>query len=312
MCCSQIWAANAVSFHISGGIDNAAVKEKIERVVSELLTEANAAYEAGREMDYSKIGIPESAQSAISSLWNNSPFVCMDSDIVEHCIETGTGYQVRNIPLLLKPLKRSGNAEDEDYQEASVSFDKQGTLLSFYLSIGTTLYMNAIGDSRNIADRHHRQFILDYVEQLHTAYNQKNIKFFENLLGDDALVIIGCKTKETSTDSIPITYKKNANKEILSELRKAFKSNEPIRVTIDEIEVIRHIHNKDFYGVTLHQTYSSAGCQEGTYIFLLWDFRDEDHPRIQVCAWQPDSYNDGTGMKRIPKNEVFGLSDFDI
>lgn len=293
MCCSQTWAANVVSFHISDGIDNAAVKEKIESVVSAILTEANTAYEAGREMNYSKLGIPESAQDAISSLWDNSPFVCMDSEIVERCIETGSGYQVRNIPLLQKPLKRSGTAENEDYQEATVSFDKQGILQSFYLSISMSLYMNVMGGSKDIADLHRRQFLLDYVEQLRTAYSQKNIKFFENLFSDDVLIITGRKI-------------------VLSELHKAFKYNEQIRVTIDELEVMRHILNEDMYGVTLHQAYTSNGHQEGAYIFLLWDFRVEDYPQIHVCTWQPDSYKDGKETKRIPKDDVFGLGDIDI
>lgn len=293
MCCSQTWAVNAVSFHISDGIDKAAVKEKIESVVSAILTEANTAYEAGREMNCSKLGIPESAQDAISSLWDNSPFVCMDNEIVERCIETGSGYQVRNIPLFLKPLKRSGTAENEDYQEATVSFDKQGILQSFYLSISMSLYMNVMGGSKDIADLHRRQFLLDYVEQLRTAYSQKNIKFFENLFSDDVLIITGRKI-------------------VLSELHKAFKYNEQIRVTIDELEVTRHILNKDMYGVTLHQAYTSNGHQEGVYIFLLWDFRVEDYPQIHVCTWQPDSYKDGKETKRIPKDDVFGLGDIDI
>ena len=286
MCCSQTWAANAVSFHISDGIDKAAVKEKIESVVSAILTEANAAYEAGWEMNCSKLGIPESAQDAISSLWDNSPFVCMDNEIVERCIETGSGYQVRNIPLFLKPLKRSGTTKNEDYQEATVSFDKQGILQSFYFSISTSLYMNVMGGSKDIADLHRRQFLLDYVEQLRTAYSQKNIKFFENLFSDDVLIITGRKMKDASTDSIPLPdkskYKTLANTEILSELHKAFKYNEQIRVTIDELEVIRHILYKDMYGVTLHQAYTSNAHQEGAYIFLLWDFRVEDYPQIHV------------------------------
>ncbi len=171
MCSSQTWAANAVSFHISDGIDKAAVKEKIESVVSAILTEANTAYEAGREMNYSKLGIPESAQDAISSLWDNK---------------------------------------------------------------------------------------------------------------------------------------------IFSELHKAFKYKKQIRVTIDELEVMRHILNEDMYGVTLHQAYTSNGHQEGAYIFLLWDFRVEDYPQIHVCTWQPDSYKDGKETKRIPKDDVFGLGDIDI
>ena len=86
-----------------------------------------------------------------------------------------------------------------------------------------------------------------------------------------------------------------------------------IRVTFDEIEVMRHPVNADFYGVTLHQGYSSDRYHDDGYLFLLWDFRDEAHPQIHVRTWQPDAYNkDGNGNVRIPKDEIFSLSDFDI
>ena len=92
-----------------------------------------------------------------------------------------------------------------------------------------------------------------------------------------------------------------------------FKANKQIRVTFDEIEVVRHPVNKDFYGVTLHQGYTSDRYHDDGYLFLLWDFRDEDHPQIHVRTWQPDAYNsDGKGTKRIPKDEIFTLGDFDI
>ena len=311
------FAANAVSFSISDGIDDAAIKSKIERTISGILTEANAAHEEGREMNYSALGIPSSVQGALSSLWDNSPFVCMDDEVVEHCIETASGYQVRNIPLLLKPLKRSDVAEDEDYQEAVVSFDKQGNLVSFYLSISMNLYMNVIRDNKEVTDLRRRQLILDYVEQFRTSYNQKDINFLEDVFSDDALIITGRVVKRKTGDGIPlpdkIAYKKQTKTEYLGNLKKVFALNKSIRVTFDEIEVMRHPVNKDFYGVTLHQGYTSDRYHDDGYLFLLWDFRDEEHPQIHVRTWQPDAYNsDGKGTKRIPKEEIFSLSDFDI
>ena len=317
ICSLQAFAANAVSFSISDGIDNAAVKTKMEKVISSILTEANAAHEAGREMNYSSLGIPSSVQGAISALWDNSPFVCLDEEVVEHCIETANGYQVRNIPLLLKPLNRSDIAEDEDYQEAVVSFDKQGNLQSFYLSISMNLYMNVIRDNKEITDLRRRQLILDYVEQFRTSYNQKDINFLQDVFSDDALIITGHVVKRKTGDGIPlpdkIAYKKQTKTEYLSKLRMVFKANKQIRVTFDEIEVMRHPVNKDFYGVTLHQGYTSDRYHDDGYLFLLWDFRDEAHPQIHVRTWQPDAYNsDGKGTKRLPKDEIFSLSDFDI
>jgi hypothetical protein len=311
------YGADAVTVHISDGIDNDVVKAKMENTISTILTEANAAYEAKREMRYSAIGIPSSVQGSLAALWDNSPFICLDSEIVEHCLTTGTGYQVRNIPLMLKPFESGDTADDEDYQEAVVSFDKQGNLVSFYLSISMNLYMNVVRENKEITDLRRRQLILDYVEQFRTSYNQKDINFLDAVFSDDALIITGRVIQRKTMDGIQlpdkIEYKKQSKKEYLGRLATVFRNNKQIRVTFDEIEVMRHPANVNFYGVTLHQGYTSDRYHDDGYVFLLWDFRDEAHPQIHVRTWQPDAYNaDGTGTKRIPKDEIFSLSDFDI
>lgn len=310
-------AADRVTVRISDGIDNESVKGRIEQTISNLLTEANAAHEEGRELNYAALKLPASVQGAVSALWDNSPFVSMDEEIVEHCLTTGTGYQVRNLPLILKPLNAGDIDEDEDYQEGVASFDKQGNLVSFYLSISMNLYMNVIRDNQEIADLRRRQLILDYVEQFRTAYNQKDINFLDAIYSDDALIITGRVIERKSTDGVPlpdkVVYRKQTKKEYLTKLRSVFKANKSIRVTFDEIEVVRHRRQKDFYGVTLHQGYTSDHYHDDGYVFLLWDFRDEQHPQIHVRTWQPDAYNvDGTGRQSIPKDQVYSLADFDI
>lgn len=313
----SINAAEKVTFRISDGIDNQSVKQKIERTISAILTEANAAHEGKREMNYSSLGIPSSVQGALAALWDNSPFISMDTEIVEHCLTTGTGYQVRNIPLLLKPMTSNVIDEDEEYQEAVVSFDTQGNLVSFYLSISMNLYMNIIKDNKEITDLRRRQLILDYVEQFRTSYNQKDLDFLNAIFSDDALIITGKVIKRKPVDGIrlpdKVEYKKQTKQEYLIHLRRIFAANRTIRVTFDEIRVMRHPVNKDIYGVTLHQGYSSDTYRDDGYLFLLWDFRDEQHPQIHVRTWQPDSYDTGSGVNtRIPQDEIFSLSDFDI
>lgn len=314
---SVMYAANTVKLTISDGIENAAIKAKIENTVSAILTEANDAQESGRQMRYSQLGIPQSVQGSLAALWENSPFVCLDEEIVEHCLTTGTGYQVRNIPLVLKPTDPNDIEEDEDYQEAVASFDKQGNLTSFYLSISMNLYMNVVRDNKEITDLRRRQLILDYVEQFRTSYNQKDIDFLEAVFSDDALIITGKVIQRKTGDGIrlpdKIEYKKQTKQQYLTNLRAAFNRGKKIHVTFDEIEVMRHPVNKDFYGVTLHQGWTQVGYHDDGYVFLLWDFRDESHPQIHVRTWQPDAYNStGKGTQRIPKDEIFSLSDFDI
>jgi len=303
--------ADNVKFTVSDGIDNAGIKSKIESGVSRMLTEINAAQDAGRSLNFSAMGnIGTRVQQSMAMLWENCPFECTDEEIIEHCITTGTGYQVRNIPLMMKPTGEREFGEDE-YQEAVISFDKHGNVESFYLSISMNLYMNVIKSNLELTDLRRRQLILDYVEQFRTAYNQKDIKFLNQVFSDDALIITGkvitTKHAEGFT-SQKIQYNKQSKEQYIKNLSGVFKRNSYIKVSFDDIEVMRHPVNPNFYGVTLLQGWTSGRYHDDGYLFLLWDFTNENAPQIHVRTWQPDKI----GGKPLPKDEVFSLSDFDI
>jgi dihydroxyacetone kinase DhaKLM complex PTS-EIIA-like component DhaM len=303
--------AEEVKLTISDGIDNAAIKSKIENVVSRMLTEINSAQDDKRNLNFSAMGsINTRVQQSMAMLWENSPFMCTDDEIIEHCLTTGTGYQVRNIPLMMMPTGEREFNEDE-YQEAVISFDKQGNVESFYLSISMNLYMNVIKSNLELTDLRRRQLILDYVEQFRTAYNQKDIKFLNQVFSDDALIITGkvitTKHAEGFT-SQKIQYNKQSKEQYIKNLRGVFARNSYIKVTFDDIEVMRHPVNPNFYGVTLLQGWTSGKYHDDGYLFLLWDFSNENAPQIHVRTWQPDKI----GGKPLPKDEIFSLSDFDI
>lgn len=302
--------AQNVSFSVSDGIDNTAVKSKIESTVSRMLTEINAAQAAGRSLNFGVMGVDTRVQQSMAMLWENSPFVCTDEEIIEHGITTGTGYQVRNIPLMMKPTGERDFNEDE-YQEAVISFDRQGNVESFYLSISMNLYMNVIKSNLELTDLRRRQLILDYVEQFRTAYNQKDIPFLKQVFSEDALIITGkvitTKHAEGFT-SQKIQYNKQTKQQYIANLTRIFKNAKYFNVTFDDIEVMRHPVNADFYGVTLHQGWTNNNYHDEGYLFLLWDFTNENAPQIHVRTWQPDKI----GGKALPKDEVFSLSDFDI
>ena len=158
-----------VSITISDGIENQTIKQKMEHTMSALLTEINNAQAQGRALSFKGLDVPESVQLSLSMLWENSPFLCTDEVIVERGLTTGTGFQVRNIPLEMKP--RDAKFNEEEYQEAVISFDKKGVLESFYLSLNMNLYMQVVRGNKEITDLRRRQLILDYVEQFRTSYN---------------------------------------------------------------------------------------------------------------------------------------------
>ena len=302
-----------ISFAISDGIDNAAVKSKMETNVTRILNEINAAQAADRNLNFTAMGVNTSVQKSMSMLWENTPFMCTDDDIVEHCITTGTGYQVRNIPLMMKPTATRAFNEEE-YQEAVISFNRQGEVESFYLSISMNLYMNVVKSNLELTDLRRRQMILDYVEQFRTAYNQKDINFLEQIYSEDALIITGkvITQRHIQNDrmvtSQKIQYNKQSKQQYITNLRRIFQNARYFKVTFDDIEVMRHPVNANFYGVTLHQGWTNNSYHDEGYLFLLWDFTNENAPQIHVRTWQPDKING----KNLPKDEIFNLSDFDI
>lgn len=304
--------AGNIKVSISDGISSPSLKNRMEEGISSLLSEINTAYEQDRELALDGLNLQENAVHSLEMLWENCRFSCSDKEIVEHCIETGSGYQIRNIPLLMKP-NESSSFSDAEYQEAVISFDRSGTIESFFLTISTNLYMDVVRGNLELTDLRRRQLILDYVEHFRTSYNQKDILFLEQVFSDDALIITGKVISQTTKDNIKvpnkIQYKKQSKKEYLTNLRRVFAATKYIRVTFDEIKVKRHPTLANFYGVTLHQGYTSSNYHDDGYLFLLWDFTDEDRPLIHVRTWQPDKYSDGTSLS---KEDIFCLEDFDI
>jgi hypothetical protein len=282
-----------VKFCVSDGVENDTVKASIEGSVSLILSEINASQEFKRPLDLSGMGLFTNVQHSIGMLLENCPLICTDNEIIGHCITTGTGYQVRNIPLMMKPKGEREFGEDE-YQEAVINFDKHGYVQSMYLSIPKNLYMNAINSNLEITDLQHRQKILDYVERLRTAYYIRDMDFIKQVFENDSILEVGGQ--------------KELKGQYLRNLQRAFLNKDNVKTDFENIEVMRHPVNPNFYGVTLLQGWTNGRYQDKGYLFLLWDFTNADAPQIHVCTWQPYM----KGGKPLPKEEVFNLDDFDI
>ena len=292
------------------GIENATVKAKMERTMSAFLTEVNNAQSSKRDLNFGGMGLSTNVQSSVSMLWENSPFECTDEEIMEHCIQTGSGYQVRNIPLMMRPTDSSFN--EDEYQEAVFSFDRNGNMESFYLTLSMNLYMNVIKSNKSVTDLRRRQLILDYVEHFRTAYNQKDKEFLEAVFSDDALIITGKVIPQRVRDNIQlparVEYTRQTKRQYMTKLSQIFAANKHIKVTFDEIRVVMHPTKSEWYGVTLHQGWTSDRYHDDGWLFLLWDFSNEDYPTIHVRTWQPDKIEG----KKLPDEEIFSLDDFNI
>lgn len=283
----------------------------MEQNVGALLTEMAAAAGSDRVLKYQGMGITPEAQQQIDMLWMNVHFLCEESEIVERCLTTSNGYQVRNIPLIMKPLV--GETVKDDYQEAVINFDKSGKIVSFFFTIGMNMYSKVMQNSNEISDVRRRMAILDYVEHFRTAYNMKDMPFLQQVFSDDALIITGQVVKVQKSEVFPsgnkVIYKKQNKKQYLTNLGNAFKVSKYIKVNFDDIKVVAHPTKENVYGVTLHQEWNTNRYSDEGYVFMIWDFTNEDEPKIHVRTWQPDFIDKAKGQRLNP-NDIFSLSDF--
>ena len=308
-CLCFVWRAagqHQTDFTITD-LDNKSLASEVQGTLSRLVSELNLAHQERRNPRLRGLKMEEAVKNSIAALWETSPFRCVESEVVESALLTySKEYEVRNIPFIFSAM-----SSDDQYHEAAVTFNNQGVITSFHMVIAQNLYYQVMRSKHGVTDLRRRQMILDYVEQFRTAYNTKDIGFLNQIFSDDALIITGkvVKVKPNEMD-VPykITYKKQGKKEYLTNLKRVFDNNERIKVSFDEIEVMRHPINTDFYGVTLHQNFFTSNYMDDGYVFLLWDFTNPDQPQIHVRTWQPDKIGD----KKLPEDEIFSVHDFEI
>ncbi len=310
--------ANNVKLTIKDGISQQQVKQRMEASVSELFSNINYAQEKNlSRVDFTSINMTEAAKSDVAKLWENQRLMCPDREIVSHCITTKKGYQLRGLPLIIIPLDKN---EEQAYQEAVINFDKKGTMQSFSFTINPELYSKLIQTvtskkSNEVVEISERQQILDFVEQFRTSYNQKDIKFLQQVFSEDALIITGHVVKTKANEVLPaankVIYTQQTKKEYLANLQRAFRTSKYIKVNFNDITIVKHPTKQHFYGVTVKQQWNASRYSDEGYVFMLWDFRNAKHPQIHVRTWQPEYLDKSSGQKLSP-DEVFSLNDFNI
>ena len=283
----------------------------MENNLSRVLTEINSAQHESRPLNLNGMPMNDFAKNGLRMLWANIYFYCDDEYVVDRLWNFTNGFMARSIPVIITP-------EGEDFasgffQEAVVEFDRNGTITDFRFAMDA-----AVGESMeqggDAVDLERRMQILAYCDRFRTAYNTKDIGFLEQVFSDDALIITGKVVTARQGDmalKTNITYKKYDKAQYLNNLRRAFARNKWIEVKFSQIgehgegdgerAVTRSTENPNIYGVRLHQEWNSSTYSDKGYVFLLWDFTDEEHPVIHVRTWQPEM---------TPLDEIFTSDDF--
>lgn len=304
-------AQDKVEFELVDGISEGALKTRMESQASRLLTAINSAQSASQAVNFAGLDIDDMASHSIAMLWENVHFRTMDDEIVTSCLTLKNGgrtrgYQVRNIEIEMKPL--DSTYTDAKVQEICIDFDTKGRIVDFNLTLGVNQYMRIMREGVELDDLDRRMQILHYVEQFRNAYNQKDLAFMDAVFSEDALIITGKVIRRIPNESgigvrPEIQYSKQSKEQYLQNLKRVFARQGYINVKFDDIKVMRHGANPNFYGVTLIQHWNSSTYSDEGILFLVWDFTNQDQPKIDVRTWQP---------METSENEIFTLDSFKI
>ena len=287
--------------------------------ISCLLSAFNEAVEKNADKpDIEGLFLSEEVTNQILKTWEDCPFVCTENDIVESAKKLSNGsYEVRNIPLTMKP-RDAKTGTWKTYQEAILVINNIGDVVGFRLAINPTVYAEIMGSASDVTEMDMYQTIMEYLERFRNAYCIKDINFLEDVFSDDALIITGTVIKRAPKSNAQekvankVKYTQYTKAEYIKHLKQVFTRNAKINVTFDEISIKRHPAIDGLYGVSLHQGYSSSTYSDVGYLFLVWDFRDPEHPQIHIRTWQDERIwtdNPTTTEQRFDIDS-FDLSDF--
>ena len=75
--------ASSITVTLTDGVSNESLRAKMENSIARILNEINAAQAADRDLNFSAMGVDANVQRSMSMLWENTPFLCTDEEIVE-------------------------------------------------------------------------------------------------------------------------------------------------------------------------------------------------------------------------------------
>ena len=300
-----------VTFKFSAGtIDAGTLKNKMEKNISDLLTEINRAGNSRSSLNLSAINMESAAKARLTALWEDARFVCDKSSNITKCLNDFQGYQVRAIPITMKPIDASYNGSLS--RELTISLNKNGVITgvrpAWELQEDVSKIMFSPG---GVADTRQRREILKWVEDFRCYYNERNIKALNQVYSDDALIITGSVVTQRKNGGDmgvrmeqKVNYTVQSKEQYINKLTRIFNNNRRVNVEFDHISVVMHGAKPNIYGVTLHQKWQTSSYSDEGWLFLLWDFNDPEKPQIHVRTWQPDQV--------VAKDGVFTLDDFFI
>lgn len=314
----QTVQAQNVTFRFQDGIADGWLKNTMEKRISALLTEINRAGKNNRNLQLAGLNLSERSTRSLNAQWKNVHFVCEDMQNVARCLEDINGYEIRGIPVTVKPIDPdySGGL----YKELVIRFEKGGLITSVHMALDNNVF--ELSGGSEVTDMRRKREILNFVEEFRSYYDEKDTASLRDVFSGDALIITGTVVKRRSMGDnqaslkSEIRYKKQNKEQYLAGLKKVFANNKHIKVQFDSIKVVGHGAKEGFYGVTLRQKWMSDRYSDDGYVFLLWEFptSGDERARIHVRTWQPEwgPYDSNGRFRRIKEDEIINENDFFI
>jgi hypothetical protein len=175
-------------------------------------------------------------------------------------------------------------SERERVRYLVFSVTRQGLISDIRFALESHLVPEVIRKNISLDDAITYNKIIDFLEVFRTAYNRKDLDYITRVYSDSALIIVGhiVRNAPKSEDSFgrstltgdKIKFVRFNKKQYISNLAKAFGSNSYISIEFENIEILQHPLNPNFYGVVLEQKWSSASYSDHGYLFMMFDFTD--------------------------------------
>ena len=160
-------SAQEVSFHFADGIYNAALKSRMERNASTLLSEINQAAEQNRPLQLNgKVGME--AAERLNMLWDSFGFVCQ-SNAKSICYGLTSGYQARGIQVTV--TRQPEDCTDSKTRELTISFDKSGNIIRVGFALLNN-HLSVANSKEEVYDVRRKNEILKFVEDFRNYYNE--------------------------------------------------------------------------------------------------------------------------------------------
>lgn len=205
----------------------------------------------------------------------------------------------------MKPLDAAFDTQKSKYQEICIDFSSAGRIVDFNFAMETRQYQQLLKEGVRLNDVDRRLQIIHWCEQFRKAYNDKNLKFMEDIFSDDALIITGKvvmqrqKSEVGMADAAKVEYVQKNKQQYLASLRRVFdreKHKGYINVEFNDYEIKRNgaPGKTQYYAVTLRQNWYSSTYHDEGMVVLIWDFTNEEQPKIQVrtCSLWEKVYSD--------------------